>query len=102
MEYLDEATFQFTQWQLGLSSPVYVLNQIKEGFEDRLEQHITGFLTAGAPATERLLYPELEEMTSPERTTIAALVLLRLSQRSMLYELLDFLIAISHQSSSSM
>lgn len=90
-EHLDEAVFHFEQWQRGLSSPVFVLDQITDGFEDRIEQHITGFLKAGAPAAERLLYPELEEMTSPTLTTIAALVLLRLSQRNMLYELLDFL-----------
>lgn len=94
-EHFEEAAFHFEQWDLGLSSPVFVLDQIADGFEDRLEQHITGFLKAGTHAVERLLYPELEEMTSPEKTTLAALLLLRLSQRTMLYELLDFM-CLSH------
>lgn len=91
MRHFDEAKFYFAQFQRGLSSPVFVMGQIRNGFEDSLEQHLIGLLTAGVPAAERLLYPELEEMTSPERTTLAALVFLRLSERKMLYELLDFL-----------
>jgi len=90
-----EANFHFEIWERGLSSPVLVINQVRSGLEARLEQHVVGFLTAGEAGAERLLYPELEEMTSPLRTTLAAVMTLRLSQRSTLDELLDFLF-VSH------
>lgn len=96
-EHYDEAMFHFELWERSLFSPELVLDQVRGGFEARLEQHIAGFLTAGEPGAERLLHPELEEMTSPSQTTLATLLMLRLSQRTVHYELLDYLFS-SHDS----
>lgn len=89
----EEANFHFEIWESGLHSPVYVLDQVRKGLEPRLRQHIAGVLTAGERGAERLLYPELEEMTSPQNTTLATAVMLGLSQRDVFYELLDYLYA---------
>lgn len=90
-EHIDEAAFQYRQWRSALFSPRYCLDQLRSGLEDQLEAHLIGIDIAGPAATERLLFPELEEMTSSGRTTVAALALLRSRERNAWYELLDFL-----------
>lgn len=91
VEHFDEAAFFFDQWRRASRSPRHVISQVRDGFEARIDRHIVAMLLSGETALERLLTPALEEPTSPERATIAALALLRTSKRRHVYALLDVL-----------
>ena len=77
-EHLDEAEFLFERWEAALVSPIYTLDEVAKGPEERLLAHIDGLVVGGSAVAERLLIPALEE-TDPEdptRTTAAAFALL--------------------------
>lgn len=90
-EHLEQAVSQLGRWRAGLRSHRWSLDQVRDGLEERLEAHLAGLVVAGPAAAERLLYPDLEERTTPARATLAVLALLASGSRALWYELLDFL-----------
>src|SRR6185503_21088436 len=74
-EHLDEAEFLFSQWEAGLSSPDYTLEEVEQRLEERLFAQVDGLVAAGAPAASRLLVPALSA-EAPSRVAAAALALL--------------------------
>ena len=81
-EHLDEAEFLYDLWHDRLFAAHYNLFELGSRLEPRLEAHLDGLVTGGAPVAERLLYPVLEKAKYPERATVAALALLDSSRRT--------------------
>ncbi|MFY2560373.1 hypothetical protein ACN469_22365 [Corallococcus terminator] len=59
-EHLDEAAFLWTQWELALDSPDFVLAEVAGGEEWRLRAHLEGLALAAPAAIPRLLVPALQ------------------------------------------
>ncbi|RKH40282.1 TIGR02270 family protein [Corallococcus sicarius] len=68
-EHLDEAAFLWTQWELALGSPDFVLAEVAGGEEWRLRAHLEGLALAAPAAIPRLLVPALQ---SEERGRLCA------------------------------
>ena len=81
-EHLDEAEFLYDLWHDRLFAPHYNLGEMVARLEPRLEAHLDGLITGGAPVAQRLLYPLLAKAKYPERTTVAALALLQSNVRA--------------------
>lgn len=90
-EHLEEARFLIQHRQRALDSPLIRLNNLRP-LEERLEAHLVGLDIGGSPVFERLLSQELDEMSEPAKTTLAALTLLRTGERASWYEVLDALL----------
>jgi uncharacterized protein (TIGR02270 family) len=59
-EHLDEAAFLYGQWEAALRSPLYTLQEIADGPEERLLAHLDGLVLGGPRVAKRLLLPALE------------------------------------------
>jgi uncharacterized protein (TIGR02270 family) len=58
-EHLDEAAFLLQLWEEALRSPVYTLQEIAQGPEERMLAHLDGLVVAGRRAAEKVLLPAL-------------------------------------------
>ncbi len=58
-EHLDEAGFLYGQWEEALRSPLYTLEEIAEGPEERLLAHLDGLVLGGSRVAKKLLLPAL-------------------------------------------
>lgn len=74
-EHLDEAGFCFTQWERGLYSPLYRLEQLGRTIERRLLAHVDGLVVGGEAVARRVLVPALFG-DDPTQALVAALALL--------------------------
>ncbi len=74
-EHLSEASFLLEQWEQGLVSPLYTLQELARGNEERLLAHVDALVLGGDVTVERVLKPALGE-SEPAQVTAAALALL--------------------------
>src|SRR2546422_765206 len=75
-EHFNEAEFLFEQWDRALHSPKYNLTELGATLERRLAAHLDGLVIGARPVAKRMLEPELEKASEPNRTIVAALALL--------------------------
>ena len=73
--HLEEATFLWAQWEQALWAPDYVLAEVAQGEERRLQAHVDALVLGGRPVAERLLFPALEgeEVMAISAATLALL-----------------------------
>lgn len=77
-EHLDEAEFLLVQWEAGLDSPAYRLDDLANTVEQRLLVHVDALAVGGAPVAEALLWPALDAKADARPlATVAGLALLR-------------------------
>lgn len=74
-EHLEEAAFLFEARALALDSPLYVLEDLISGPEERLLAHIDGLVVGGEQVATTLLAPSLEDADAEEPTRAAAAAL---------------------------
>lgn len=75
-EHLDECDFLFEQWSMLLGSPLYTLDELSEGPEERLRAHLDGLAVGKEIVAERLSWPALmDDDAEPTRLAAAALAL---------------------------
>jgi uncharacterized protein (TIGR02270 family) len=58
-EHFSEAAWLWGQWSAALDSPLYSLDEVAAGLEERLLAHLDGLVLGGLPVAEELLLPAL-------------------------------------------
>ncbi len=97
-EHLDEAEYLAETWTTNLHSPAYVLDEFRDGPQERLLAHIDGLVIGGSPVISELLEPVLaDEDADPWRAAAAGLTLLAHPSRMMSDRLLQDLDAVPAQ-----
>jgi len=74
-EHFDEAQFLVTRLGRALDSPLYTLDEVAEGDEERLLAHVDGLVVAGPSIVETMLIPAMLEGPAPAATAAAMAVL---------------------------
>jgi uncharacterized protein (TIGR02270 family) len=75
-EHFDESEFLFGQWRRALYSPNHTLADLGRTFERRLAAHLDALLIAGDIVADRILYPRLQDASTPRSALVAALAVL--------------------------
>jgi uncharacterized protein (TIGR02270 family) len=73
--HLAEAEFNLEVWEGSLSSPVYTLEDVRVGPEERVMAHVMGLVIGGAPVLKRLVRPVLDQELDLDRFRTAAAAL---------------------------
>ncbi len=74
-EHFDEAQFLVTRLRRALDSPLYTLDEVAEGDEERLLAHVDGLVVAGPAIVDTMLIPAMLEGPAPAATAAAMAVL---------------------------
>jgi len=74
-EHLDEAAFLWHSWERALASPIFTLDLVASGPEERLLAHLDALVVGGEAVSRRLLEPALGG-DDPGRAFAAAWTLL--------------------------
>ncbi len=89
-EHADQAEFCYIQWRAALYSHLYTLERLANSLEPRLEAHLDGLVTGGPEVADRLLSQGAD---SPDRMTLATLVLLATGSRRAWCRVFDLIAA---------